>query len=145
MKSLITTLERLRSIRNKKVSVLTVQLAQQKTLCLRHENNIKTLNFLFARSEIPGNTLSAGLLNNHIDYKRNITRVIDWQKQEYALAKSQITNTQKILVCEARKEKTLAIVAEDNSRILLRDENRKQQLNMDSLATQCWIRKNSRP
>lgn len=142
MKALITTLERLRSIKNKNVSVLTVKLSQQKEICLRHENNIKTLNFLLSRSAMPTQVLSANLLKNHADYKKSITRVIDWQKQEYALVQNKVASTKSLLLNEARKEKVLEMVVEDNRNVMVIEENRYQQRNMDSLAIQCWLRKN---
>lgn len=89
-------------------------------------------------SEIAGN--SAAQLINHSGYRRNIQRVIDWQKQEQALATLEAQKIQGALLQEAKREKSLALVLDDRKRQLVMDQNRRDQKNTDAVSAQCWLR-----
>src|SRR5690606_4777942 len=105
MKKIIHTLEQLHQMRNRAVQDLSVKLASQQQLCQRLEKNIHALSNLVTSTvqEIQG---SAVMLSNQSVYKRHIQRVIDWQKQEQALASVEAQKLQGNLLAESRKEKS---------------------------------------
>lgn len=139
MSKLIATLEQLRTLRKREVDDLSQQLSSQRQQCQRFEKNITALRSLAAgMSEIAGN--SAAQLINHSGYRRNIQRVIDWQKQEQALATLEAQKIQGALLQEAKREKSLALVLDDRKRQLVMDQNRRDQKNTDAVSAQCWLR-----
>lgn len=139
MSKLIATLEQLRLMRNRAVADLSSQLSSQRQLCQRFENNITALSSLASgMSDSAGNC--AVLMTNHSGYKRNIQRVIDWQKQEQALAGLEAQKIQGELLFEAKREKSLEIVLDERKRQRTVDENRREQKVTDAMSAQCWHR-----
>ncbi|HEY1844297.1 MAG TPA: flagellar export protein FliJ [Buttiauxella sp.] len=139
MSKLISTLEQLHLLRHRAVEDLSQQLSSQRQQCQRFEKNITALKSLAAgMTEIAGN--SAAQLINHSGYKRNIQRVIDWQKQEQALAALEAQKIQGALLQEAKREKSLELVLDDRKRELALDRTRRDQKNTDAVSAQCWLR-----
>lgn len=140
MSKLITTLEQLRTLRKRAVDDLSRELSSQHQLCQRFENNISALSGLASgMSEAAG--CSAALMANHSGYKRNIQRVIEWQKQEHALANLEANKLQGELLKEAMREKSLGLVLEERRRAQALDEHRRDQKNTDAVSAQCWLRR----
>lgn len=139
MSKLITTLEQLRMLRQREVDDLSQKLSSQRLQCQRFEKNISALKSLAAGiSEVEGQ--SAAQLINQSGYKRNIQRVIDWQKQEQALATLEAKKIQGALLQQAKREKSLGLVLDDRKRLRVVDENRRNQKNTDAVSAQCWLR-----
>jgi flagellar export protein FliJ len=139
MSKLISTLEQLHLLRHRAVEDLSQQLSSQRQQCQLFEKNIIVLKSLAAgMTEIMGN--SATQLINHSGYKRNIQRVIDWQKQEQALAALEVQKIQGALLQEAKREKSLELVLDDRKRELALDRTRRDQKNTDAVSAQCWLR-----
>jgi flagellar export protein FliJ len=139
MSKLISTLEQLHLLRHRAVEDLSQQLSSQRQQCQRFEKNITALKSLAAgMTEIAGN--SAAQLINHSGYKRNIQRVIDWQKQEQALAALEAQKIQGALLQEAKREKSLELVLDDRKRELALERTRRDQKNTDAVSAQCWLR-----
>jgi len=139
MSKLILTLEQLHLLRHRAVEELSQQLSSQRQLCGRFEKNISALRSLACDvSEAAGT--SAALLTNHSGYKRNLQRVIDWQKQEQALAMLEAQKLQGALLQEAKREKSLELVLDDRKRQRVIDGNRRDQKNTDAVSAQCWLR-----
>lgn len=139
MSKLIATLEQLRALRQREVDDLSLKLSSQRQQCQRFEKNISALNSLAAgMSEVAGH--SAAQLINHSGYKRNIQRVIDWQKQEQALATLEAQKIQGALLKEAKREKSLELVLTDRRRELALENNRRDQKNTDAVSAQSWLR-----
>lgn len=86
MSKLISTLEQLHLLRTRAVEDLSTKLASQNQLCQRFEKNIDTLTSL-AAGLVSQSANSAAMMINQSKYKHNIQRIIDWQKQEQALAR----------------------------------------------------------
>lgn len=85
MSKLISTLEQLHLMRTRAVDDLSLKLASQKQVCQRFEKNIDALTSL--ASGLAAQTAdNAVMMINQSKYKQNIQRVINWQKQEQALA-----------------------------------------------------------
>ncbi len=139
MKSIIKTLEQLRQMRARGVSELTGKLAQQKQLCQRYERNIETLTTL-SEGGLEQNIPSAIQMSNHSSYKRSIQKVIDWQKQEHALANKTAESLQQNLVKEACREKTVDLVLSERKNKMQLEESRKDQRTTDSMSLQSWMR-----
>lgn len=139
MSKLISTLEQLQLMRTRAVDDLTVKLASQKQLCQRFEKNIDALSSL-ASGLVTQSADSAVLMINQSKYKQNIQRVIDWQKQEQALASLEAAKIQDNLLAEAKREKSLAMVLDakrSDQRMAL---SRRDQKITDSVSVQCWLR-----
>ncbi|MGY5365927.1 flagellar export protein FliJ [Enterobacter oligotrophicus] len=139
MKKIIHTLEQLHQMRNRAVQDLSVKLASQQQLCQRLEKNIHALSNLVTSTvqEIQG---SAVMLSNQSVYKRHIQRVIDWQKQEQALASVEAQKLQGNLLAESRKEKSLEqVLASRRDALRLAQERRDQKIT-DAMSAQCWLR-----
>ncbi|ELW1648209.1 flagellar export protein FliJ [Enterobacter oligotrophicus] len=139
MKKIIYTLEQLHQMRNRAVQDLSVKLASQQQLCQRLEKNIHALSNLVTSTvqEIQG---SAVMLSNQSVYKRHIQRVIDWQKQEQALASVEAQKLQGNLLAESRKEKSLEqVLASRRDALRLAQERRDQKIT-DAMSAQCWLR-----
>ncbi|MGL4860778.1 MAG: flagellar export protein FliJ [Enterobacteriaceae bacterium] len=135
MKSTIKTLEQLQQMRARSVSSLVGKLAQQQQLCQRYENNIQALTDL-KESSRQFTAPSPVQLHNHASYNRVIQKVIDWQKQEQALANQQAQSLQRNLLQEARKEKTVEQVLTDHKVQLAREQARKEQKLTDACRPQ---------
>ncbi|MCI2293402.1 flagellar export protein FliJ [Enterobacter sp. I4] len=139
MSKLISTLEQLQLMRTRAVDDLTVKLASQKQLCQRFEKNIDALTSL-ASGLVTQSANNAVLMINQSKYKQNIQRVIDWQKQEQALASLEAAKIQDNLLAEAKREKSLAMVLDakrSDQRMAL---SRRDQKVTDSVSVQCWLR-----
>lgn len=139
MSKLLSTLEQLHRMRARAVDDLSRKLASQKQLCQRFENNIDALHRLANGIPTPTDT-SAALMFNQASYKRNIQRVIDWQKQEQALADIEARSIQGNLLTEAKREKSLGMVLDDKRAERQRDRNRREQKMTDAVSAQCWQR-----
>ncbi len=82
----------------------------------------------------------AALMVNQASYRRNIQRVIDWQKQEQALADIEARELQKSLLAEARREKSLTQVLEAKRSEHQQENTRREQKLTDAISTQSWLR-----
>jgi flagellar export protein FliJ len=139
MNNTIKTLQQLKQIRQQAVSQLTTELAKQKQLCSRYQQNIQALTLLNNESKVNG-APNATLLSNCSSYKNHLQRVIDWQKQEHALADKTAQTMQSHLVQEACREKTVELVLDEQLDVEKLTKDRQQQKITDGLSTQCWLR-----
>lgn len=139
MSKLISTLEQLHLLRSRTVDDLSTKLASQNQVCQRYENNIATLTSLATELATP-NDSSALMMSNQSKYKHNIQRVIDWQKQEQALAQLEAKKLQGTLLAESRREKSLELVLEAKRADRQAEYSRREQKMTDSLSAQCWLR-----
>ncbi|MFP2238811.1 flagellar export protein FliJ [Pseudescherichia vulneris] len=139
MTKLISTLEQLKTLRHRAVQDLSARLASQHQLCQRLEKNIHALSNLVTHTvqEVQG---GAVMLSNQSVYKRNIQRVIDWQKQEQALASVEAQKLQGNLLAESRREKSLELVLASRRADQRLAQDRRDQKNTDALSAQCWLR-----
>lgn len=139
MSKLINTLEQLHLLRNRAVQDLSARLASQQQLCQRLEKNIHALSNLVNNTvqELQG---GATMLCNQSVYKRNIQRVIDWQKQEQALASVEAQKLQGNLLAESRREKSLELVLASRREDLRLEQERRDQKTTDAVSAQCWLR-----
>lgn len=139
MKKIINTLEQLHLMRNRAVQDLSARLASQQQLCQRLEKNIHALSNLVSTpvTECAG---GATMLCNQSGYKRQIQRVIDWQKQEQALANVEAQKLQGHLLAESRREKSLELVLASRRDELRLAQARRDQKTTDALSAQCWLR-----
>lgn len=136
--SMIATLTQLRDMRERKVNDLSSQLAQQKQLVQRYQNNIMALNRL--GNNEAADVTDAAHLSNLARYKANIQRVINWQTQAAVLAGKQQDALQSALIGEACQEKTVALVLEQQQQQLAQQRQQQQQKLTDAQAVQCWLR-----
>jgi flagellar export protein FliJ len=139
MSKLISTLEQLHRMRSRVVDELSLKLATQKQLCQRFENNISALHSLAEGLSVQTDTIAA-MMFNQASYKRNIQRVIDWQKQEQALADIEARSIQGNLLSESRREKSLGLVLDDKRAERQREQDRREQKATDAVSAQCWLR-----
>lgn len=135
---MIATLTQLREMRERKVNDLSSQLVQQKQLVQRYQNNISALSRLGGGTDT--DVADATQLSNLARYKANIQRVIDWQTQASALAEKQQDELQSALISHASQEKTVAVVLEQQQRVLAQARLQEQQKLTDAQAIQCWLR-----
>ncbi|EMH4164234.1 flagellar export protein FliJ [Pluralibacter gergoviae] len=139
MSKLISTLQQLQQIRARAVDDMSQKLATQQQVCQRYENNILALTSL--SEGIAGvEETRAALMFNQASYRRNIQRVIDWQKQEQALADIEARRLQQSLLAEAKREKSLALVLDGKRAELQLESLRREQKNTDAVSTQSWLR-----
>lgn len=143
MSKSITTLEQLHLMRTRSVDDLSLKLASQKQTCQRFEKNISALTSL-ASTLAPQHTGSAVMMINQSTYKHNIQRIIDWQKQEQALAHLEAQKIQGNLLSEVKREKSLALVLESKRHDRQQAINRREQKATDAISTQCWLRQQTR-
>lgn len=139
MDSLIRTVEQLRQLRQRAVDDLTGKLGTQKQLCQRYERNITALTDLCENAPT-GTGSTATLMCNQSGYKSHIQRVINWQKQEQALADIKSKALQQELIQEACREKTLDVVLHEQRALQAQERDRREQKNTDALSIQCWMR-----
>ncbi len=139
MNKLISTLEQLHLMRTRAVDDLSSKLASQKQVCQRFEKNIDALTSL-ASGLAEQSVNSAVIMINQSKYKHNIQRVIDWQKQEQALANLEAQKIQGNLLAEAKREKSLELVLEAKRSDQRMEMSRREQKMTDSVSTQCWLR-----
>lgn len=139
MSKLISTLEQLHLLRHRAVDDLSLKLATQKQICQRFEKNIDALTSL-ATGLVTQSANSAAMMINQSKYKHNIQRVIDWQKQEQALAHLEAQKIQGNLLAESRREKSLELVLEAKRSDRQMEMNRREQKMTDSISAQCWLR-----
>ncbi|ADZ43783.1 TPA: flagellar export protein FliJ [Yersinia enterocolitica] len=136
---LTNTLQRLQQLRQRALDQATSQLAQQKQLCQRYQNNINALSSLTHFALMPA--AGAALMTNSAGYKRNIQRVIDWQKQEQELANIEAGKLQTHLQQQACREKIVSVVLAQQQQQYQRDQEQREQKTTDGLAAQCWQRR----
>jgi len=79
-------------------------------------------------------------MNNHSGYKRNLQRVIDWQKQEQTLAGIETQKLQGALLVEAKREKSLEKMMDDHKCLQVIADQRREQKTTDAISAQCWLR-----
>lgn len=139
MSKLISTLEQLHLMRTRAVDDLSAKLASQKQVCQRFEKNIDALSSL-ASGLATQSANSAAMMINQSKYKHNIQRVIDWQKQEQALANLEAQKIQGNLLAEAKREKSLELVLDAKRSDQRMEMSRREQKMTDSVSTQCWLR-----
>lgn len=139
MSKLISTLEQLHLMRTRAVDDLSAKLASQKQVCQRFEKNIDALTSL-ASGLAEQSVNSAVMMINQSKYKHNIQRVIDWQKQEQALANLEAQKIQGNLLAEAKREKSLELVLDAKRSDQRMEMSRREQKMTDSVSTQCWLR-----
>jgi len=139
MSKLIFTLEQLHLMRTRAVDDLSLKLATQKQLCQRFEKNIDSLSSL-ASGMASSQLNSPVMMSNQSKYKHVIQRVIDWQKQEHALANLEAQKMQGTLLDEAKREKSLELVLEAKRRDRQQELHRREQKMTDSVSAQCWLR-----
>lgn len=136
----IRTLEHLVQMRARTVKDLSGKLSSQQQLCQRYENNIQALNNLAVSPAGAGNT-HAAMMTNQAHYKKNIQRIINWQKQEQALADMKMQEIQQNLLHEARRERGYQLVLEQRQDKFASEEARKDQKTTDAMSTQSWMRR----
>ena len=139
MNKLISTLEQLHLMRTRAVDDLSSKLASQKQVCQRFEKNIDALSSL-ASGLATQSANSAAMMINQSKYKHNIQRVIDWQKQEQALANLEAKKIQGNLLAEAKREKSLELVLDAKRSDRQMELNRREQKMTDAVSAQCWLR-----
>lgn len=139
MNKLIATLEQLHQLRNRAVTDLSSQLASQNQLCTRFAKNIDALTSL-ADGLGPQSSDSAAAMINQSIYKHNIHKVIDWQRQEHALANLEAQKIQSNLLLEAKREKSIELVLDAKRADQLTDISRRDQKMTDAVSAQCWLR-----
>ncbi|EMJ7958222.1 flagellar export protein FliJ [Enterobacter chengduensis] len=139
MSKLINTLEQLHLLRNRAVQDLSARLATQQQLCQRLEKNIHALSNL-ANNTVQELQGGATMLCNQSVYKRHIQRVIDWQKQEQALANVEAQKVQGNLLAESRREKSLELVLASRREAQRLEQERRDQKTTDAVSAQCWLR-----
>ena len=139
MSKLISPLEQLHLMRTRAVDDLSAKLASQKQVCQRFEKNIDALTSL-ASGLAEQSVNSAVMMINQSKYKHNIQRVIDWQKQEQALANLEAQKIQGHLLAEAKREKSLELVLDAKRSDQRMEMSRREQKMTDSVSTQCWLR-----
>ncbi|MGB8928135.1 MAG: flagellar export protein FliJ [Pantoea agglomerans] len=134
----IKVLDQLRQMRERAKDEAQGKLSQQQQLCQRYSNNINALTALSHGVE----QLSSGVtqMSNQARFKANIQRVIDWQKQEQALATMTQEALQLELVEQACREKILSIVMTQQQADLQQHQQRKEQQQTDAQAMQSWLR-----
>jgi len=135
----LQVLEKLQLIRQRAVEETSGKLSQQKQLCQRYSNNIEALRALSDSSS--GMAADAAQMNNQARFKATIQRVIDWQKQEEALASIEQQAIQRELVEHANREMTINVVMEQQKVAIRQALDRDQQKITDGQAMQSWMRR----
>ncbi|HEY3984774.1 flagellar export protein FliJ [Cedecea sp.] len=135
----IATLEQLHMLRHRAVKETGARLNAQQQLCQRYEKNITTLTSLAAGLTQAEGT-SALQMSNHSGYKRTIQRVIDWQKQEHALAELEARQLQGALLREAKREKSLEVMLDAKRSERHAEQERRERKATDAVSAQCWLR-----
>jgi len=135
----LQVLEKLQLIRQRAVEETSGKLSQQKQLCQRYSNNIEALRALSDSSS--GMAADAAQMNNQARFKATIQRVIDWQKQEEALASIEQQAIQRELVEHANREMTINVVMEQQKVAIRQALDRDQQKLTDGQAMQSWMRR----
>jgi len=135
----LQVLEKLQLIRQRAVEETSGKLSQQKQLCQRYSNNIEALRALSVSSS--GMAADAAQMNNQARFKATIQRVIDWQKQEEALASIEQQAIQRELVEHANREMTINVVMEQQKVAIRQALDRDQQKLTDGQAMQSWMRR----
>ena len=133
------TLEQLILLRAHKVNDLSGQLSSQRQLCKRYENNIQALQSLAVSPTIERE--GAAMMINLAHYKMNLQRIINWQKQEQALAQLKAMQLQQDLLSEGRREKGFQLVLDKRREEAAIDEARRMQKITDAQSVQCWLRR----
>ncbi|CNC48716.1 flagellar export protein FliJ [Yersinia frederiksenii] len=145
----INTLRQLQQLRQQALDQASSQLAQQKLLCQRYQSNINALTSLsdlsLTATPVLTPKVAALQMANNAHYKRHIQRVIDWQKQEQVLANIEAGKLQLQLQQQACREKTVAVVLEQQQELHQWELSRAEQKMTDGQAAQCWQRRARKP
>lgn len=139
MPTMMRTLEQLIQLRNRKVRDLSGQLSSQQQLCQRYDRNIQALQSLSTAPPSEGGHVA--MMLNEAQYKKNLQRILNWQKQEQALATLKAQQLQQNLLHEARREKGFQLALDQRRDTALAEEGRKAQKQTDALAAQFWQRR----
>lgn len=134
----VGVLELLRQMRERELEAATGRLAQQQQLCQRYASNINALTNLSASSSTQES--DAAQLHNQARFKASIQRVIEWQKQEQALAKIREEALQQELVEQACREKSLSLILERQRAAQQQYRQQWEQKQTDDQAMQSWLR-----
>ncbi|CFQ54165.1 flagellar export protein FliJ [Yersinia frederiksenii] len=141
----INTLRQLQQLRQQALNQASSQLVQQKQLCQRYQSNINALISLadlsLTATPVLAPKVAALQMANNAHYKRHIQRVIDWQKQEQVLANIEASKLQLQLQQQACREKTVAVVLEQQQELHQLELSRGEQKTTDAQAAQCWQRR----
>ncbi len=136
---MIKVLSQLRQLRQQGKDQLISQLAKQNQLVKRYLNNVEALTQLITVS-LPDN--SGGVqMQNLSHYKAVIQRVVDWQKQEHALATVEAEHTRQALQHQACEEMRVALILKQQQQALALSQQRTQQNITDDQALSCWLRR----
>lgn len=135
----LRVLETLHQMRQRAVEETSGKLSQQKQICQRYNHNIEALSALSDSSG--GMAAGAAQMNNQANFKATIQRVIDWQKQEYALASIEQATIQRELVEKASREMTVNLMISEQRKTIREAAERDQQKQTDALAMQSWMRR----
>ncbi|AJJ12762.1 flagellar export protein FliJ [Yersinia rohdei] len=143
--NMIKTLQQLQQLRKQALNQSSSQLAQQKQLCQRYQNNINALISLahlsLTLTKDGATKVAASQMVNNARYKSHIQRVIDWQEQEHILAKIEASKLQLQLQQQALQEKTVAVVLEQQQELRQLAKGRSEQKATDAQAVQTWLRR----
>lgn len=139
MTQAIESLALFQQLRLRQVDSLTGELGQQKSLCQRYQRTLAALAGLYESTRQPEGGLAIQL-NNQCGYKHHIQRLIDWQKQEQILADKQQQRLQRLLLAEARREKAVECVLNEQYLAQSRETQRREQKVTDAQSVQCWMR-----
>lgn len=137
----LQALERLRQLRERSVNDLTSRLADARQLRHRYCKNIEALSQL--QNGIPALAREASQMANLARYRDTIQRVIAWQQQAQALAALEETSLHQALVSQARQEKCVALVLEQQLQARAKAREAAQQKFTDAQAMQAWLRRRS--
>lgn len=134
----LRVLETLHQMRQRAVDETSGRLSQQKQICQRYNHNIEALSALSDSSR--GMAAGAAQMNNQASFKATIQRVIDWQKQEHALATIDQAVIQRELVEQANREMTVSLVINQQKTAFRQTQERDEQKLTDAQAMQSWMR-----
>ncbi|HEX4499795.1 MAG TPA: flagellar export protein FliJ [Scandinavium sp.] len=139
MSRMITTLEQLKRLRHQSVDDLTSKLTHQQQVSNRCDRNIDALNSL-AGSVTSERLLDATMMTNHSAYKNNIQRIVNWQKQQQALADAEARQLKAKLLVEAKREKSVELLLDMRRDDLRKEQERSEQKQTDAASAQAWLR-----
>ncbi|WP_439411908.1 flagellar FliJ family protein [Enterobacter ludwigii] len=140
MSRMISTLEQLQRLHKQGVDDLSGKVARQQLISNRCEQNITTLNSL--AGSICSDTLSdAAMMVNHSAYKRNVQQLVEWQRQQQALADAEKHQLQLKLLAEVRREKSMAWLLDNRRNEHRVEQEHREQQQTDAVSQQCWLRR----
>lgn len=139
----LSVLEQYFQLRARQIDTLTGDVAAQRQLCQRLENNIQNLTAL-ADASPQTDEASALWMNNQSAYKQALHRIINWQKQTHALANMEAGKLQQQLLQQSRQQKGLETVIQGQQKAQETEQQRKEQRSTDAISTQIWLRQRHR-